>query len=53
MLVGSRENVAKLKKDGRTVEETVAAKPTEKWDPVFGNWAISPALFTRLVYEGV
>lgn len=53
MLVGIRENVAKLKKDGRTVDEAIAAKPTAKWDPVFGNWAISPALFTRLAYEGV
>lgn len=53
MLVGIRENVAKLKKDGRTVAETIEAKPTAKWDGEFGNWAISPALFTRLVYEGV
>ncbi|MBB3656665.1 glyoxylase-like metal-dependent hydrolase (beta-lactamase superfamily II) [Rhizobium sp. BK650] len=53
MLVGVRENVARLKKDGRSAEDTVAAKPTAEWDPVFGNWAISPALFTRLVYEGV
>ncbi|QWW69978.1 MBL fold metallo-hydrolase [Rhizobium sp. WYJ-E13] len=53
MLVGARENVAKLKKDGRSADDTVAAKPTAEWDPIFGNWAISPALFTRLVYEGV
>lgn len=53
MLIGIRENVAKLKKDGRSAEDAVAAKPTEQWDSVFGKWAISPALFTRLVYEGV
>jgi glyoxylase-like metal-dependent hydrolase (beta-lactamase superfamily II) len=53
MLVGIRHSVAKLKKDGLTAEETVAAKPTEKWDAAFGNWVISPAFFTRLVYEGV
>jgi glyoxylase-like metal-dependent hydrolase (beta-lactamase superfamily II) len=53
MLVGIRENVAKLKKDGRSVDETIAAKPTAQWDPVFGQFVISPALFTRLVYEGV
>ncbi|WP_426231994.1 MBL fold metallo-hydrolase [Pararhizobium sp. DWP3-4] len=53
MLVGARENVAKLKKDGRTVEETIAANPTEKWDAKFGQWVIPPALFTRCVYEGV
>jgi glyoxylase-like metal-dependent hydrolase (beta-lactamase superfamily II) len=53
MLVGIRDNVAKLKKDGRTAEEAVAAKPTAQWDSVFGKFVISPALFTRLVYEGV
>jgi glyoxylase-like metal-dependent hydrolase (beta-lactamase superfamily II) len=53
MLVGSRENVAKLKKDGRSVDETIAANPTKQWDPVFGQFVISPPLFTRLIYEGV
>ncbi len=53
MLVGVRDKVAKLKKDGRSVDETAAAKPTEKWDPVFGKWVISPDFFTRIVYEGV
>lgn len=53
MLVGIRDKVARLKKDGRSSDETVAAKPTEKWDPVFGKWVISPDLFTRVVYEGV
>lgn len=53
MLVGIREKIAKLKKDGCTADETVAAKPTEKWDPVFGKWVISPEFFTRVVYEGV
>lgn len=53
MLIDVRDKVARLKRAGRTVEEAIAAKPTAKWDPVFGNWAISPALFTRLAYEGV
>ncbi|MFP3544364.1 MBL fold metallo-hydrolase [Rhizobium sp. SIMBA_035] len=53
MLVGIRENVVALKKQGRSSEEVVAAKPTAKWDAEFGNWAISPSLFARLVYEGV
>lgn len=53
MLVGVRDKVARLKKDGRSADETVAAKPTEKWDPVFGKWVISPDFFTRVVYEGV
>jgi glyoxylase-like metal-dependent hydrolase (beta-lactamase superfamily II) len=53
MLVGARENVAKMKKAGRSVEETIAANPTKQWDAKFGQWVIPPALFTRVVYEGV
>ena len=51
MLIGIRDNVAALKKSGRTLEETVAAKPTaiQKW----GQFVIDPAFFTKLVYEGV
>jgi glyoxylase-like metal-dependent hydrolase (beta-lactamase superfamily II) len=53
MLVGIRENVAKLKKQGRSRDETVAAKPTAPFDAVWGNFVIDPGFFTRLVYEGV
>ncbi len=53
MLVGVRENVAALKRQGRSRDETVAAKPTVAFDAKFGNWVIDPGFFTRLVYEGV
>ncbi|CCM77255.1 MBL fold metallo-hydrolase [Rhizobium mesoamericanum] len=53
MLVGARDKVARLKKAGRSVEETIAANPTKQWDAKFGQWVIPPALFTRVVYEGV
>ena len=53
MLVGIREKVAALKKQGRTRDEIVAAKPTSAFDDKFGNWVIDPGFFTRLVYEGV
>ena len=53
MLVGIRDNVAKLKREGRTRDEAVAAKPTAAFDAVWGNFVIDPAFFTRLVYEGV
>ena len=53
MLVGAREEVAKMKKAGRSVEQTIAANPTKQWDAKFGQWVIPPALFTRVVYEGV
>jgi glyoxylase-like metal-dependent hydrolase (beta-lactamase superfamily II) len=53
MLVAIRDNVAKLKKEGRSKEETVAAKPTAAFDAKFGQFVIDPGFFTRLVYEGV
>jgi glyoxylase-like metal-dependent hydrolase (beta-lactamase superfamily II) len=53
MLVAIRDNVAKLKKQGRTRDETVAAKPTAAFDAKWGQFVIDPGFFTRLVYEGV
>jgi glyoxylase-like metal-dependent hydrolase (beta-lactamase superfamily II) len=53
MLVAIRNNVAKLKKQGRTRDETVAAKPTAVFDAKWGQFVIDPGFFTRLVYEGV
>jgi glyoxylase-like metal-dependent hydrolase (beta-lactamase superfamily II) len=53
MLVAIRENVAALKRQGRTRDETVAAKPTAAFDAKFGQFVIDPGFFTRLVYEGV
>jgi glyoxylase-like metal-dependent hydrolase (beta-lactamase superfamily II) len=53
MLVAVRDNVAKLKKAGKTRDETVAAKPSAAYDARFGQFVIDPGFFTRLVYEGV
>jgi glyoxylase-like metal-dependent hydrolase (beta-lactamase superfamily II) len=53
MLVTVREKVAALKRQGRSRDETVAAKPTAAFDAKFGNFVIDPGFFTRLVYEGV
>jgi glyoxylase-like metal-dependent hydrolase (beta-lactamase superfamily II) len=53
MLVGVRENVAALKKQGKSLEDTVAAKPTAAYDAKWGQFVIYPALFTKMVYEGV
>ena len=47
------ENVAKLKRQGRSLEEAIAAKPTAAYDEKWGQFVITPALFTKLVYEGV
>jgi glyoxylase-like metal-dependent hydrolase (beta-lactamase superfamily II) len=53
MLAGIRDNVAALKKQGKTEAEVVAAKPTAKYDKVYGNFLISPDFFTRIVYSGL
>lgn len=53
MLVAIRENVAKLKRQGRSLDETVEAKPTAAFDGKWGQFVIDPAFFTRLVYAGV
>jgi glyoxylase-like metal-dependent hydrolase (beta-lactamase superfamily II) len=53
MLVAIRENVAKLKQQGHSLDEVIAAKPTATFDAKWGQFVITPAFFTRLVYEGV
>jgi glyoxylase-like metal-dependent hydrolase (beta-lactamase superfamily II) len=53
MLVATRENVATLKRQGRPLADIVAAQPTASFDAKWGQFVISPALFTKLVYEGV
>ena len=53
MLVAIRDNVAALKKQGRSLEDTIAAKPTAAHDARWGQFLIDPAFFTQLVYEGV
>ncbi len=53
MLVDIRDRVAQLKALGRSVDETVAARPTAPYDARQRSSLITPALFTRLVYRGV
>jgi glyoxylase-like metal-dependent hydrolase (beta-lactamase superfamily II) len=53
MLVTIREKVAELKKQGRTLDEVIAAKPTAAYDAKWGDWVTTPKAFTTLVYAGV
>lgn len=53
MLVTVREKIATLKQQGRSRDDTAAAKPTLAFDATFGNFVIDPGFFTRLVYDGV
>jgi hypothetical protein len=42
-------NIAALKKQGRSLEVAVAAKPTKAFDERWGQFVISPEMFTGLV----
>jgi glyoxylase-like metal-dependent hydrolase (beta-lactamase superfamily II) len=53
MLVAIREKVAGLKKQGKSRDEVVAAKPTANYDAKWGGFVINGDFFTKLVYAGV
>ena len=53
LLVTVRDKVAALKKQGKTFDEIVAAKPTAPWDAKWGVGFMNPRVFTGLVFEGV
>jgi glyoxylase-like metal-dependent hydrolase (beta-lactamase superfamily II) len=50
MLISVRDNVAKLKKEGKSLDETIAAKPTAAFDE---KWGKKPGAFIGYVYQGV
>ena len=51
MMVTVRDRVQKLKTSGRTIEETVAAKPTADLDGTWGKGFMQPDVFVRIVYS--
>ena len=53
MLTAVREKIATLKKQGKSRDEVVAAKPTANYDAKWGGFVINGDFFTRLVYAGV
>jgi glyoxylase-like metal-dependent hydrolase (beta-lactamase superfamily II) len=53
MLVAIREKIAGLKKQGKSRDEVVAAKPTANYDTKWGGFVVNGDFFTRLVYAGV
>jgi hypothetical protein len=53
MLVAIRDNVANLKKQGKSLDEVIAAKPTADYDDEWGRSVIGPDLFTSVVYRGI
>ena len=48
VLVGIRDEVATLKKQGRSLEEIVAAKPGARTDEEWGKSFMSPSAFIAL-----
>jgi len=53
MLIALREKVAGLKKQGKSLEEILMAKPTADYDEKWGRYVIDGKTFTALVYQGV
>jgi glyoxylase-like metal-dependent hydrolase (beta-lactamase superfamily II) len=53
MLVTVRNNVADLKRQGKSLDEIIAAKPTAAFDREWGHFVIDPAHFVRLIYAGL
>ena len=53
MLVSVRDKVSTLKREGKSLEEVVAAKPTADYDAKWGGFVIDGNFFIRLVYAGV
>jgi len=53
MLVAIRSNVSRLKKQGKSLAETIAVKPTTVYDAKWGQFLMTPAIFTKLVYLAV
>ena len=53
VLAEIREKVATLKKQGRSLQDIIAAKPGAATDQEWGNGFWSPAKFVSVVYQGV
>jgi glyoxylase-like metal-dependent hydrolase (beta-lactamase superfamily II) len=53
MLSTIRDRIAALKEEGKSLNETVATKPTADYDAKWAWPFISGEFFTKLVYEGV
>jgi glyoxylase-like metal-dependent hydrolase (beta-lactamase superfamily II) len=53
VMVDLREKVAALKKQGRSLAEVIAARPSARTDEEWGNGFMTPALFLEWVYQGV
>ena len=53
MLVSVRKKVSALKKEGKSLAEVIAAKPTADYDTKWRGFVVDGKNFTGLVYQGV
>jgi len=53
MLVAVKHSVSKLKQAGRSLAETIAARPTKAFDEKWGKYVLDGSFFTKLVYADV
>jgi len=53
VLTTIRNRVVALKKEGESLNEIVAAKPTAAYDAKWGSGFVNGEFFTKLVYKGV
>ena len=53
VLSAIRDKVSGLKKEGKTIDEVIATKPTAVFDEKWGKGFTTPEMFTRFVYQGV
>ncbi len=52
-LVNARDNVQKLIDEGKSLGETVAAKPTAQWDAILGGAWITPEQLVTFIYNSL
>ena len=52
MLVGVNETISAHVKQGKSVDEVVAAAPTKEYDAQFGNGFLKPEQFVKMLYQG-
>ena len=53
MLVTIRDRVAGLKKEGKSLDEIIAAKPTAAYDAKWATSFITGDVFTKLIHAGI
>jgi cyclase len=53
MLAGVRDRVKPLVRAGKTLQEVIAAKPSQEWDEKWGKGFLKPDLFITIAYNSL